>query len=532
MKKRLHIRVGVTVALIAMLVATATSIFFYRFSYSQTSTSARKTLSQLAGTVQRTAAIAAYLDNTELADEVTNGLSRNDLVQAVYLTSVTGLKAKSGNIPEERSKTDAVVLKLDSPFIKDQTIGELTIFPNSALIVRNARRDALVGGAMLAGFTLFLAFLITWVVQRMFLYPLAQITSAINSIVPGEDDLIPTPQRHKNDEIGRLVDYLNQLLAIVQIKLDTERKLREDVQGLEKRFRMIFERAAIGIFLFELNGKMIMANESFRKFLGDEQYKKLEGQEGNCLSEIFREPEKVETMLRDAAESSMLVSDDLLINTGREEDERWAHCLFTPVRTETEDALIGVTTMQGIINDITDRVKRERIISFLAGHDPLTHLLNRRSVEEKLLAVLKKSEKNDFCVTLFLIDLDRFKPVNDTYGHEAGDRVLVEVAERLTSNLRQADIVARLGGDEFLAVTVGKAPGEGTGRVAEKLLKCLGEEIEIAGGIKVTIGASIGIADSDHHGKDLAELLSKADRAMYQVKMSGRNGYRVAESCE
>ena len=530
MRRHLHIRVGVTVAIMAFLVAAAASFLFYRYSHSQTRSSARQTLSQLAKTVQRTAAIAAYLDNIELADEVTNGLSRNDLVEAVLLTSSTGLKAKSGRVPDEIEKTEAVVLQLDSPFISGQKVGELKIFPNNSLIIHDARKNAFIGGSMLAGFTLVLAFLITWVVQRMFVFPISQITDGINTIVPGEDALIATPERHRNDEIGRLVDYLNQLLVIVQIKLDTERKLREDVQGLEKRFRMIFERAAIGIFLFELNGRFIMANDSFRRFIGHEQYQRVEQQDGDCLPLIFREPDQVEVMLRDAAENSMLASGDLLINTGKEDDERWAHCLFTPVRTESGDSLVGVTTMQGIINDITDRVKRERIISFLAGHDPLTHLLNRRAVEEKLAAALIRTEKNDFCVTLFLIDLDRFKPVNDTYGHEAGDRVLVEVADRLTANLRQADIVARLGGDEFLAATMGKNSDAGTRLVAEKLLRCLSEEFELSGGVKVSIGASIGIADSGHHGKDLAELLSKADRAMYQVKMAGRNGYRIFES--
>ncbi len=148
-------------------------------------------------------------------------------------------------------------------------------------------------------------------------------------------------------------------------------------------------------------------------------------------------------------------------------------------------------------------------------------------MEDKLKIALPNSHADENCITLFMIDLDKFKPINDTYGHDAGDRVLVEVARRLTGCLRQSDIVGRLGGDEFLVATIGSFSLERVNLVAEKLLRDLGEKISIQGDVTVTIGASIGISISIMHGTDFEELVLKADRAMYKVKSSGRNGYLV-----
>jgi diguanylate cyclase (GGDEF)-like protein/PAS domain S-box-containing protein len=532
MQQRLHIRVGITVAVIALTVACITSVAFYFVTHAQTLKQARQTLAQLAATVQNTAGIAVFLDNREIADEVISGLAKNEFVDTVSLTSATGLRVVHGPSPDRLDSAETVKIKLESPFNAGETIGVLSIAPNQELITRKARKNALTGVAVLAGFILLVAFAITHIVQLLFVYPLSQVTSSLADIIPGETVLVPAPKKHQQDEIGELTSYLSHLLTIVKQKLDTERNLREEFQGLEKRFRMIFERAGIGIFLLDHQGGLLLANNSFKNLTGTICHPDSADCMGNCIRHLFKDGEAVEKMLQDVVTLSTASSADLQLNT-RDGDERWVHCLFTRVLDETGEALLGETIMQGIVNDITDRKKREQLITYQAQHDPLTHLYNRRSMEEKLTATLQKTatgdnrEENDFCVTLFLIDLDKFKPINDTYGHDAGDLVLIEVAQRLTSCLRQADIVARLGGDEFLAATIGKYLPEGTHRVAEKLLQTLSKEIAIPGGVTVSIGASIGISISILHGTDLEELISKADRAMYQIKVAGRNGYRI-----
>jgi diguanylate cyclase (GGDEF)-like protein/PAS domain S-box-containing protein len=527
MKQRLDLRITIVVVLIALLVAGVASVISYRYTYSQTFSQARHTLTKLAETVQPTASIAVFIDNREIADEVISGLTRHEFVEAVFLTGQSGLNVKNGAASVQENRADAVFLQLESPFTPGEMVGKLTLLPKRTLIESKAQKNALTVALLLGGFTVLIALVVTQIVQYMFIQPLRQVTTSLNAIIPGDTVLVLAPKNHQKDEIGELTQYLSHLLGIVKQKLDAERSLREEYQGLERRFRMIFERAGIGIFLLDSNGRLLMANNSFKKLIGATYDQQIESCTKNCLSSIFQDSEAVEQMLNEVVTQSTSASGDLLLNVNADGEDRWVHCLFTRVLDETGEALLGETIMQGIINDITDRKKREQIITFQAEHDPLTHLLNRRSVEEKLRAALRKAEAGDYCITLFMIDLDKFKPINDTYGHEAGDRVLIEVARRLTGCLRQADVVGRLGGDEFLAATIGTYSPDGTHKVAEKLLHSLGEEIAVQGGVAVCIGASIGISLSSIHGTDLDELVSKADRAMYQVKSSGRNGYLV-----
>ena len=527
MKHRLDIRITIVVVIIALLVAAITSVVSYYYAYTDTLSQAKQTLTRLAQTVQPTASIAVYIDNRDIADEVINGLTRHEFVEAVSLTSKTGLNVSHGASSELLNRADAVALKLESPFTAGEIAGTLTLVPRRALIESNARKDAMAGALKLGGFILLIALVVTNIVQIMFIQPLRKISISLGTIIPGETVEISAPKHHTYDEIGELTGYLSHLLGIVKLKLDTERNLREEYQGLERRFRMIFERAGIGIFLLDSKGKVMMANSSFNKMREKMCHQKRELCTQSCLSHIFKDVEIVEQMLNDVAMQGTSASGDLKLNDTTDGEDRWVHCLFTRVLDESGEALLGETITQGIINDITERKKREQLITIQAERDPLTNLLNRRSMEDKLKIALPNSHVDENCITLFMIDLDKFKPINDTYGHDAGDRVLVEVARRLTGCLRQSDIVGRLGGDEFLVATIGSFSLERVNLVAEKLLRDLGEKISIQGDVTVTIGASIGISISIMHGTDFEELVLKADRAMYKVKSSGRNGYLV-----
>ena len=128
-----------------------------------------------------------------------------------------------------------------------------------------------------------------------------------------------------------------------------------------------------------------------------------------------------------------------------------------------------------------------------------------------------------------LIDLDHFKPINDTYGHEAGDTVLKEISLRFKSTLRKTDLLSRWGGDEFLICLSGtpETIRQEARTVAEKILGLLGEEINLGDGQSATVGASIGIALSPDHGTDLRSLIKIADITMYRIKNQGKNDYLI-----
>lgn len=156
-----------------------------------------------------------------------------------------------------------------------------------------------------------------------------------------------------------------------------------------------------------------------------------------------------------------------------------------------------------------------------ANTDPLTGLANRRGILQKLETAFKKQQP----LTMFYIDLDKFKPVNDQYGHEAGDAVLRKVAELFTACVREGDAVARLGGDEFLIVFFGLNAREKAEERAQKIIEVINEPMWI-NDIRVKLGASIGITMAPTDGATVEALMQAADETMYAVKKAGRNGYK------
>ena len=183
-----------------------------------------------------------------------------------------------------------------------------------------------------------------------------------------------------------------------------------------------------------------------------------------------------------------------------------------------------------LAHEATRRAQEEAFA--LARHDPLTGLPNRRVFSAELQAALGRSENGSGAYSVMLIDLDRFKEVNDLQGHSAGDVVLCEVARRLGEVVRTTDIVARLGGDEFAIIAEGEAELsvhlDGAKRLAVKLLGTIGEPI-VVGQSSVQVGASIGIAICGIDAADAGGLLHAADIAMYRAKRDGRGTFRFFE---
>ncbi len=180
----------------------------------------------------------------------------------------------------------------------------------------------------------------------------------------------------------------------------------------------------------------------------------------------------------------------------------------------------------GVFADISRLKASEAKLEHLAHHDALTGLPNRLLMMHNLRRAIEKSRRSQRVVALLMLDLDRFKDVNDTFGHLAGDELLQQVALRLTERLRGADMLTRLGGDEFTVLLEDLARPGDAARVARDIVELLGEPFHLEGGIDVRIGASIGISLFPDHAETAEMLLQQADTALYRAKDDGRGCFK------
>jgi len=180
----------------------------------------------------------------------------------------------------------------------------------------------------------------------------------------------------------------------------------------------------------------------------------------------------------------------------------------------------------GVFADISKLKESERELEYLAHHDPLTQLPNRLLLMSRLEHSIEQAARQNCQIAVLMLDLDRFKDINDSFGHLAGDDLLQMVALRLKSRLRAVDTVCRLGGDEFVVLLDKMAHPESAARIANDIIDTLNIPCQLTNGSEVLIGASLGIALYPDHGTTAAELIQHADTALYLAKNEGRNCFK------
>jgi diguanylate cyclase (GGDEF)-like protein/PAS domain S-box-containing protein len=207
-----------------------------------------------------------------------------------------------------------------------------------------------------------------------------------------------------------------------------------------------------------------------------------------------------------------------LINRRKNGEIYWEEAHIAPVR----DSLEVITHYVGVKLDITERKAAEEKIKQLAFYDPLTGLANRRKLLDRLHYAIALNHRTNSQFAVFMMDLDKFKAVNDKLGHAAGDELLKQVALRITEHLRDSDMVARLGGDEFVLVLENLKFPDDVETIALKVIADLTLPFQLSENDTVQIGASIGISLYPQHGSTPEKLMDHADTALYQAKDNGR----------
>lgn len=294
--------------------------------------------------------------------------------------------------------------------------------------------------------------------------------------------------------------------------------VRQEVQRSDDAFnRDLFtamEQSEAAVLIFSQRGRIEYVNLGFTKLTGYAAADAL----GNTPEYLLENRNMWRSVLRKLPSERGWQGDLSCLN----KDGRpfWCHISITPIFSESGEVL----RYSCVAEDITQMKLAHREMERLAFHDNLTGLNNRRLILDRLDQAMRESLRNGDFQGLLYLDLDRFKEINDTYGHDAGDILLKEVARRLMNLVRAEDSVGRMGGDEFVVLLKRVESPEAAAHVASKILRRITQPIDIKV-TRVTISTSIGIAMAPTDGHQPQVLLKHADMAMYQAKAQGRNCY-------
>ena len=309
----------------------------------------------------------------------------------------------------------------------------------------------------------------------------------------------------------------NFIGAVIMCQDITSRVSAEEaLRRSEETYRQIVDTAREGVWVFDAEGRTTFSNARMGEILGYMPTEMV-----GMFGLDFMDDDGKKEADRRLSQRREGVSEQYDFRFKRKDGtDVWTIVSASPMYS-AEGGFAGVLAR---VTDISERKQQESDMWWQAYHDSLTRLPNRALFEDRLGQLLAMSRRQNSRVAVLFIDLDRFKHINDTLGHGAGDRLLKVVADRLTTCLRAEDTIARMGGDEFTILLPGIEHPEDAAKVAQKLLDAIAVPIQIDDQ-ELFVGGSIGISLFPEDGQDTQALLKHADVAMYRAKEQGGNGY-------
>lgn len=299
------------------------------------------------------------------------------------------------------------------------------------------------------------------------------------------------------------------------IRDTSARKLAEE----QSRIAAIVFEAQEGMVITDPQGVVLRVNAAFTRITGYTPDDAV-GRTMRLLHSGRHPPEFYKSMWRTIANNGSWQGEIWDRRKNQEIYPEWLS--ITAVKGESGK----ITHYVGTFTDITDKKAAEDAIRHLAFYDALTELPNRMLLNDRLQQALVAAKRDDGRLALLFLDLDKFKPINDTYGHDVGDQLLKEAARRILACVRESDTVARIGGDEFIVLLRAVEDKHDAIGVAEKIRATLGRTFALKEH-RLEVSSSIGIALYPAHGSDAFALAKNADVAMYQAKNAGRNAVRI-----
>jgi diguanylate cyclase (GGDEF)-like protein len=505
-KNSLIFKFAFGIASTSMVISILAGNIFYKSTYESELKYALESVNQIELTVSNTASIATYLNDPDLANEVIIGLEKNNIITSAQIRSKEKTLASSLDF----DSNNVISYQLYSPFMKTEVIGKILIHPNKPLIELRAQKIADKNLKVLIFYSVIITLISIFIAYYLVTKPFENLSFQLSNLIPGNCERINEINLHTNDEIAITIHNINALLDKTQTLFDQEKTMRLEIETLQKRLKMLFENAKSCIVLATLEGDLLMFNKSCEDLLNKIGVP-IQNNFNDILTLVFDNHQGLIQLVLNAVQNDDVAQGEFKLKNHIDDSIYWVQVFI--LLTKGED---DIDYFQIFLTDISARKAEMKALSYQANFDKLTQLYNRHATEQKLEQMM--AENINLC--LLIIDLNDFKPINDTYGHEAGDLILKHISKQFKISLRKGDIAARWGGDEFV-ITLKQVNKENASQICNKLLdKIKTPIVDKQQNVTLKVGASIGIAFFPENANTLTDLINCADQAMYRVKRS------------